>query len=81
MADVKVALPSSLTAEWIAPAEAGGRGVIGLFFGEHIIGFIGIPEGYNAEVPMARVAVDRIASTFLAERLFGTGEERWKARV
>ena len=59
----------------------GERGVIALFFGEHVLGFVGIPEQYNGTVPMARVAVDRIASTFLAERLFGTDEERWSARV
>ena len=76
MSTVQVELPSTLTAEWIEGPWDFEREVyrdasIVLFFGEHSIGQIPIPDGFSKTVPAAQAAIDCIVAEFLREKLFG----------
>ncbi len=78
--DIKLTLPSSLTAEWLQGAwdferETYKDASIVLFFGEYSVGIIPIPDGFAKHVPMAQGAVDGIVAEFLRKKLFTTERE------
>ncbi len=77
MAELKLTLPATLTAQWV---EGGiqedftrADAKIYLYFGECSVGQILIPKGFDKKAPMAQYAIDSIVADFLRDRLFDMG--------